>query len=183
MPEKPVIHEVRTLAQTRIFRIEAVSLEFSNGARREFERINNPSAGVVVVIPIFKQTLIMIREYAVGSDRYELGFVKGLINPGETPQQAANRELKEEIGYGADIIQHVRQTSSTPHYNSAVGHLLLAQELYEEKQQGDEPEVLQQLSWPLTDISALLTHPEISDVRTLHAIYWLRDYLNENNHE
>lgn len=178
MTETPRIHDVTTVAQTRIFQIERVSLEFSNGAKRQFERINNGGPGAVMVLAITSDELILVREYAVGAERYELGFVKGLIDPGETPEHAAERELKEEIGYGALDIRHVRKMTATPHYTCSISHLLLAQDLYPETRQGDEPEALTQLRWPLTELDSLLEHPDITDARTLHAIYWLRDYLN-----
>ena len=66
MPEKPVVHSVKTIAQTRLFHIEAVELEFSNGERRQYERINNDVAGAVTVIPVTDESVILIREYAVG---------------------------------------------------------------------------------------------------------------------
>ena len=52
MPRKPDIRGVRTLAQTRLFHIEGVELVFSNGARREFERVNNGNSGAVMVLPL-----------------------------------------------------------------------------------------------------------------------------------
>ncbi len=177
MPEKPVVHSVRTIAQTRLFHIEAVELEFSNGERRQYERINNDVAGAVTVIPVTAESVILVREYAVGSDQYELGFVKGLIDPGETPIEAGNRELKEEIGYGARHIKQIRETRVTPHYTTAIGYILLAEDLYVENHEGDEPEDLEQVHWPLSDLDSLLEHKDINDVRTLHALYWLRDYL------
>ena len=179
MPRKPDIRGVRTLAQTRLFHIEGVELVFSNGARREFERVNNGNSGAVMVLPLEDdEHLLMVREYAVGSECYELGFVKGLIDPGESAEQAANRELKEEVGMGARDIKLVRTLRLTPHYNTAVGYTLLARGLYSDPQPGDEPEPLEIVRWPLADLQALLDHPEINDVRTLHAIYWLRDFLN-----
>jgi ADP-ribose diphosphatase len=177
MSKKPIVHGVKTIAQTRLFHIEAVELEFSNGARRQYERINNDTAGAVTVIPVTSESVILIREYAVGSDEYELGFVKGLIDPGETPLEAGNRELKEEIGFGSNTISLIRKTRVTPHYTTAVGYILLAENLYEQACAGDEPEDLEQVHWPLSDIDGLLEHEDINDVRTLHALYWLRDYL------
>lgn len=171
------MHGVKTIAQTRLFHIEAVELEFSNGVRRQYERINNDTAGAVTVIPVTGESVILIREYAVGSDAYELGFVKGLIDPGETPIDAANRELQEEIGFGSRRITLIRQTRVTPHYTTAIGYILLAEELYAEQIEGDEPEELEQLHWPLSNIDSLLEHEDINDVRTLHALYWLRDHL------
>jgi ADP-ribose diphosphatase len=52
-----------------------------------------------MIVPIVDDHLILIREYAVGTESYELGS-KGLIDPGETVFEAANRELKEEVGLG-----------------------------------------------------------------------------------
>jgi ADP-ribose diphosphatase len=44
-------------------------------------------------------TVLMIYEYSGGTDRYELALTKGKIDDGETPLEAANRELIEEIGW------------------------------------------------------------------------------------
>ncbi len=179
MPEKPTIHQVRTIAQTCLFQIEAVELEFSNGVQREYERINNSNGGAVMVLPMTRDALILVREYAVGTEDYELGFVKGLIDPGESPIEASNRELQEEIGLGARSIIQIRKVRLTPHYTTSVGYTMLARELYSDPRPGDEPEALEQVYWPLANIEGLLEHPEINDVRTLHAIYWLRDHLRE----
>ncbi|MEE9446629.1 MAG: ADP compounds hydrolase NudE [Arenicellales bacterium] len=179
MPEKPKILGLKTVAQTKIFRIEAVDLEFSNGARCEFERINSGNLGAVMVLAILDDTLVMVREYAVGSEQYELGLVKGLIDEGESPEVAANRECMEEIGFGVEAIQMVRKTNLIPHYNCAVSYLMLAEGLYPKTAKGDEPEALEKVLWPLARLDELLTHPEITDVRTLYAIYWLKEHLKE----
>ena len=59
-----------------------------------------------MVVPMLdEETVLLVREYAAGMHRYELGLVKGRIDAGETPAQAADRELKEEAGYGARRIE------------------------------------------------------------------------------
>ncbi len=179
MPKKPIVQRVEILAQTRLFRVEGVELQFSNGARCQFERLNKPGGGAVMVLPLLDDALVLINEYAVGTEQYELGFVKGVIDPGETPKQAANRELQEEIGYAARSIHMIRKMTMTPHYSTAVWYMLLAQDLIADPRQGDEPEPLRQTHWPLDNLGALLEHEQISDVRTLHAVYWLRDYLTK----
>ena len=45
--------------------------------------------GAVVVVPMQDdETVLLVREYAAGMHRYELGLVKGRIDAGETPEQA-----------------------------------------------------------------------------------------------
>ncbi|VFS31291.1 ADP compounds hydrolase [Escherichia coli] len=96
--QKPTILNVETVARSRLFTVESVDLEFSNGVRRVYERMRPTNREAVMIVPIVDDHLILIREYAVGTESYELGFSKGLIDPGESVFEAANRELKEEVG-------------------------------------------------------------------------------------
>ena len=97
--KKPDILNVETVAKSRLFTVEAVDLAFSNGARRIYERMKPSEREAVMIVPIIDDHLVLIEEYAVGLESYELGFPKGLIDPGETVNQAADRELKEEAGF------------------------------------------------------------------------------------
>ena len=65
--------------------------------------------------------MLLVREYAAGVHRYELGLVKGRIDAGESPVEAANRELMEEAGYGAR-----KPWLTEPRSERAVGSNLLA---------------------------------------------------------
>lgn len=56
-----------------------------------------------MIVPIVDDHLILIREYAVGTESYELGFSKGLIDPGESVFEAANRELKKRLVGANDL--------------------------------------------------------------------------------
>lgn len=102
--QKPTILNVETVARSRLFTVESVDLEFSNGVRRVYERMRPTNREAVMIVPIVDDHLILIREYAVGTESYELGFSKGLIDPGESVFEAANRELKEEVGFGANDL-------------------------------------------------------------------------------
>lgn len=96
--QKPTILNVETVARSRLFTVESVDLEFSNGVRRVYERMRPTNREAVMIVPIVDDHLILIREYAVGTESYELGFSKGLIDPGESVFEAANRELKRRGG-------------------------------------------------------------------------------------
>ncbi len=92
----PIIHRI-TDEENGPFQRQHLDLEFSNGERRRFERLVSRGHGAVVVVPMLDdETVLLVREYAAGMHRYELGLVKGRIDAGETPEQAADRELKEE---------------------------------------------------------------------------------------
>lgn len=100
---------METVARSRLFNVESVDLEFSNGVRRVYERMRPSDREAVMIVPVIGDDLLLIREYAVGTESYELGFPKGLIDPGEGMLEAANRELMEEVGYGAKRFRFSQQ--------------------------------------------------------------------------
>ena len=53
------------------------------------------------------------------------------------------RELKEEIGYGANKLTFLKTITLAPGYQSSETHIVLAEDLYEDKAEGDEPEPLE----------------------------------------
>ena len=89
----PHILSLSTVAKSHLFEIQAVELIFSNGIDRTYERFRPFNRDSVMVIAIDGADLLLVREYAVGTEQYELGFVKGGMDTGETPEQSANREL------------------------------------------------------------------------------------------
>ncbi len=117
--QKPTILSVEAIARSRLFTVESVDLEFSNGVRRIYERMRSSGREAVMIVPIIDDHLILIQEYAVGLESYELGFPKGLIDPGETPFEAANRELKEEAGFGAHQLETLGKLTLAPSYFSS----------------------------------------------------------------
>ncbi len=179
MPTKPTILKRKTLACTRLFRIESMDLEFSNGERRQYERlVRGSSGGAVLVVPILdRDTVLLVREYAAGVHRYELGFPKGKIDGSEDILEAANRELKEEIGYGSRKMEYLTSLTIAPGYLEHATNIILAQDLYEEKLSGDEPEELEVIPWQLNNIDNLISSGECSEARSLAALFLTLEYF------
>jgi ADP-ribose diphosphatase len=177
MTAKPKVHERRLVAQTRIFRVEQLDLEFSNGSRRCFERILGGRGSVLVVPMQDTQTVLLIREYAAGTESYELGLPKGIVESGEDPLDAAGREIREEIGFGARDLQRVQTVSLAPGYIQHRTHIVLARDLYPERAQGDEPEPIEVVPWRLNDLESLLKREDFSEARSIAALFLVRGYL------
>jgi ADP-ribose diphosphatase len=179
MTKKPKIFNKKVLAETRLFRIEAMDVKFSNGQQRKYERLcRSQSNGAVLIVPMLNnETVLLIREYSAGIDRYELGLPKGKIDTGESILNAANRELKEEVGYGAWQLHCLASLSLAPSYLEHTIDIVIAQDLYEEKLAGDEPEELEVVPWKLDNIRGLLATGECTEARSIAALYMTKDYL------
>ena len=176
----PTIHGI-TEHDAGPYRMERMDLEFSNGERRKYERLHGRGHGAVAVVPMLdSETVLLVREYAAGVHRYELGLVKGRIDAGESPIEAANRELMEEAGYGARELTLLRDITLAPVYMSHSTHLVLARDLYPQRLPGDEPEELEIVPWKLDDLGELILREEFSEGRSIAALFIAREWLKEH---
>ena len=117
MSEKrlPIIHSRSERDGARWIRLERLELEFSNGEKRTYHRMRTRGLGAVIIVPMLDdETVLLAREYAAGLHHYEIGLPKGRLEEGETILEAAEREMKEEIGYGARELQELTQLSLAP---------------------------------------------------------------------
>jgi ADP-ribose pyrophosphatase len=79
------------------------------------ENFSIPDAVVIAPYHVDQKRIVLTREYRVPLGDYEYGFPAGLIDDGESIEEAARRELKEETGL--EVIRIIK--SSQPVYSSA----------------------------------------------------------------
>ena len=159
-------------------RRELLDLEFSNGERRRYERIKSGGHGSVIIAAVpDRDTVLLVREYAAGVHRYELGLPKGRMDAGEAVLDAANRELKEEVGLGARKLTRLRAITLAPTYMNHEIHLVLAEDLYPERLPGDEPEELEVVPWRLDALHELMLRDDCSEGRSLAALFIVREIM------
>ncbi|TVZ37244.1 ADP-ribose diphosphatase [Alteromonadaceae bacterium 2753L.S.0a.02] len=179
MPRKPEILNCQEVARSRLFRVEQVDLRFSNGEERVYERLASRGHAAVIVVPMLDDhTVLLIREYGVGVEDYELGLPKGRVEPGEDFLVAANRELMEEVGYGATELVPLKMLSQSPSYMQHHTQVILAKGLYPQTAEGDEPEPLQVEAFAIDTIDQLVLREDLTESRSIAALYLARAALN-----
>ncbi len=179
--KKPTIHQKRKVASTRLFNIEAVDLEFSNGEKRQYERLARRGHGAVLIVPMLDdETILLIREYGVGTENYELGFPKGKVEAGEDKLEAANREIMEEVGYEAANLTIMKELSLAPTYMGHITTIVLARGLTPNRVPGDEPEELEVVQWNINDLANLLKRDDFSEGRSVAALLLMQNFLKQD---
>ena len=95
-------------------------------------------------------------------------FPKGKIDKGETIEEAANRELQEEVGYKSKDIKLIKKLYLAPGYIDHMTYVMVAKELSVSSLSGDEPEELEVIRVHRDDVINFLDKNEIIDSR-VHA--------------
>ncbi len=95
---------------------------------------------------------------------------------GEEPLAAAQRELAEEIGRGAERWEHILTYYTGAGFTDERVHLYCATGLHEESADSGEEERIEVVPWPIARLDAAIE--ECRDAKTLIALFWLERRLN-----
>jgi ADP-ribose diphosphatase len=179
--KSPEIIAYKTMLTSRMFNVETRDVVFANGNINNYEVVSPQYNGAVLVVPILdRSSILLIREYSAGVNRYELGFPKGKVEQGEDILSAANRELQEEVGFAAGTLRHVKTVTLAPGMFSHESYIVFAENLTPSKLEGDEPEEIETVHVDLSRIEDMLAHKDLTEARSLLAFYMVRDYLRTN---
>lgn len=102
------------VADCRVFSVErATARSPKDGAEHAFYRIlSDDWVQIVAVTPA--EEIVMIRQYRHGSDTVTLEIPGGLIDAGESPLDAAARELLEETGFRGARLRPLGSVNPNP---------------------------------------------------------------------
>lgn len=179
--QKPEILHRKTVTHSRLFRADEIHLRFSNGEERHYEKLCSSGNGAVLIVPLLDEnTVLLVREYAMGLENYHLAFAKGARDPEESLYQAANRELKEEVGYGATELVFLKRIYLSPSYMEHSINLFVARGLYPEKLEGDEPEPIEVEALKLSDLNQFMMRTDVCEGRSIAALFLVREWLAGN---
>ncbi|RIY31276.1 ADP compounds hydrolase NudE [Psittacicella melopsittaci] len=175
----PQVSNIQNLGRLGIFNVQSLDIKFNNGQERKYYRLH-AAHDAVTVIAVDQDHLLLIEEYSAGTLNYELGFVRGGIDDNEQLLVAAARELGEEVGYKAQLLTHLTSFYNSTGYQTAQMHVVVATGLTPLAQmlEGDEPEPLTIVRWPLAELDTLIAQGLFRDSRNLVALYAFRDYYN-----
>ncbi len=131
------------------------------------------SAGQCVgVLPFLDdERVILLRQYRyVFGENQRWEMPTGGVHPGETPEQAAQRELGEEVGHSAGQLTPISTYYTSKSIFHEVAHLYIGTQLIPAALPPDETEFFELGVLPFAEVLDLVVRSEIRDSMTVIAV-------------
>ncbi len=126
--------------------------------------------GAVAVLAAERGDLLFVRQYRYAVSAELIEVPAGKLEPGENPEEAARRELREETGFQCAELLHMGSICPSPGILSEVIHLYFARGLTFIGEQPDEDEFLSTVRIPRETFWEMMLHGEIVDAKTVCAV-------------
>ena len=150
--------------------IEQRNVSLPNGLERQ-KVIVHPS-DAVAILPIEGNSCKLLRQYRYAIEDYILEAPAGAMEAGEDPLESAGRELIEETGFAARVIEPRGFIITTPGYTDEKIYLFEARGLSPSQEfEKDEDEVIEVVDVPVHDLPAMVRDGRITDAKTICLIY------------
>jgi ADP-ribose pyrophosphatase len=167
--------------QGRVINLDVETVGFPDGSTGQLEMVRHPGASAV--LPFLNDPrgphprVLLIRQFRHAADGFIWEIPAGRLDPGETPETCARRELAEETGRTAAGLEPLTTIFTTPGFTDERIHLFLATGLEEgdHRREGDEFLEVHELAWP--DVLRMVGRGEILDAKTLVAILYAATYV------
>jgi ADP-ribose pyrophosphatase len=161
------------LFQGSRFRVERAVQVTPDGVEHVREIVRHP--GAVVILPLLGDGRVcFVRNYRVAVDRTLIELPAGTLEPGESPDETALRELAEETGYRAGRIEHLLTFWMSPGILDERMHLYLAQQLQPGPMSLDSGEDIQPVLCTWDESFDMVRRGEIRDAKTLVGLLYYR---------
>jgi len=158
--------------QGRFLDVRRDDVRLPNGKTTTREWINHPGAACIVpILPDGQIALIRQYRYPVLQEMIELPA--GKLDPGESPEECAKRELEEEIGYKTGKLTYLTHIHPAIGFASEKMWLYLAEELEKTERNTDHDEFVELIPATVENAVSMVWERKITDVKTIIGILWL----------
>ena len=167
-------HEIGRVSSRRVYSGKIISLDvdevrFPNGRIGELEMIRH--SGASAVVPLMdagkaNPEVVLIRQYRYAASCYLYEIPAGRLDPNESPEECAGRELREETGYSAARLRRLTTIYTTPGFTDEQIHLFVAEGLTNGVATPEADEFVELHPIPLVQAVAMVHSGEIVDAKT-----------------
>jgi ADP-ribose pyrophosphatase len=159
-----------TLLEGRAFKIRRDHLRTPDGRETRYDIVEH--VGSVIMLPIDEAgNLLFVRQYrhAAGSELLELPA--GTRDENESYESCAAREMREETGLAAGILEKVGEFYLAPGYSTEFMMVYIARDLTPDPLPTDADEFLQLERIPVKRALQMAEEGQVPDAKSLAALF------------
>jgi ADP-ribose pyrophosphatase len=162
--------ESRRLYEGRVVSLRADRVKLPSGRSTVREVVEH--APVVAIVALDGQgNVLLVRQYRLPVKQSLLEIPAGGVDPGESAEEAAQRELQEETGQRAGRLERLRGFFASPGYCDEHMDLYLATGLEASALAADADESIEVVRLPLSEALQLIDRGEICDAKTIVGLW------------
>ncbi len=177
MPELPQLVKQDSIFDGQIIKVRVDTLLLPDGQQVPREVVVHN--GAVVIVPIDQDdNVLLVRQYRHAAGESLLEAPAGTLEDSESPDDCAQRELQEEVGYASTNLRAMGGFWSSPGFCTEFLYAYLARNLVESKLSADADEDIEVERVPTGRIPQLIRLGEIRDAKTIAALL-MATYLFE----
>ncbi len=161
----------------RVIDLDVDLVQFPDGSSGPLEMVRHPGASAVV--PFVDDPgdpdprILLLRQFRhAAADSFIWEIPAGRLDPGETPEACAARELTEETGRRAGRIDRLITFYTTPGFTDERIHLFAAAELTEGEHRREVDEFMEVHTFRWSKVVRMMESGEICDGKTLLALLY-----------
>jgi len=158
----------RRVARGAQFEMITETVELPNGRRVALDLVHHPGAAAVVPF-LDDERVLLIRQHRHATGGALMEVPAGKLDPGESPEACAARELEEETGYRPGRLERLGSIWTTPGFCDEVIHLFAAYDLEPTQQRLEPDEIIELVPTPLAEALDALDGPVV-DGKTATAL-------------
>lgn len=164
--------------QAKKFKVVRRSIGTTGNQPMQKDMIIHP--GAAVIIPVMDDgRIVMVENFRWTINRELLELPAGTLEPLETPETCATRELEEETGYSAERIEPLCRFYSSPGIATELMHIFVAKGLKPGQQNLSADEQIKVVPMTVEDIRRAIGAGRIMDGKTIAAILYFAEFAAE----
>lgn len=150
--------------------VDCERVELPNGKTLLLDVVRHPGAAAIVPFAS-EDEVLLIRQYRHAADASTLLEVPaGKLDPGESPEVCAARELEEEAGQRAGRLESLGWIWTTPGFTDEKIHLFAAFDLTPVPQRPEDDEVIEVVPTPLAAALEMVWDGSLNDAKSALAL-------------
>ena len=170
----------RRIYTGKVLNLDMDRVRFPNGKEGELEMIRH--SGASAVVPFLtdpsgeEPQVLLIRQYRYAAEKFLYEIPAGRLDPDESPEDCARRELREETGCECETLERLTTMYTTPGFTDERIHIFMATGLTHGESALEADEFAEPVTLTLADALRKVEQGEICDGKTIVGLLFVAGF-------